>query len=541
MIRISPLLRLPVAGIGLATLLAAAAIPFPVEAPAREQAAAKPELPIELQYVPADAAIFISLDAALVWDHPLLKAIRKADAKTFEDLTTAAKLAFGISPDDVKKAVLFIPSLHLDNNPTGFEVVVTFKNAYDKEKIAKGASMLLPKDAKVVAVNDRTVLVMVNLGDEFAKPQPAGAPGPLTQTLQAAASGKHSVVLGMTPDNLPAIFRSDELPPGFRPFQPLFKSVAFSATVDAGKSFNLDVRVKTATAGQAVECEKSLGVLLDLIKGEIAEEIKKLENDAAQKPSSKDFITTMQAVSTAIKDAKFSTLGNETQLTLSLTTELPFTATYLAAKEKMEGAKAARTSSNNLRQIALALHNCSFKMNNNMPPAAICDKTGKPLLSWRVIILPFIEEEKLYQEFKLDEPWDSDHNKKLLAKMPKVYAIPGVTKPDGTETHYRVFVGNGAGFDLIKAARFPQDFPDGTSNTIMCVTAAKAVPWTKPEELEFDPEKDMRKLLGTVVNGHVQVSMFDGSTRGLGKDISKETLHAAITRAGGEVLGPDFE
>jgi hypothetical protein len=151
-----------------------------------------------------------------------------------------------------------------------------------------------------------------------------------------------------------------------------------------------------------------------------------------------------------------------------------------------------------------------------------------------------MEQQALFNEFKLDEPWDSNHNKKLLAKMPKVYSIPGKNKPGDTETYYRVFVGNGAGFDWIKGARFPADFSDGTSNTMMCVIAAESVPWTKPDELEFDPDKDMRKLLGTV-NGKLQAGMFDGSCHTFKKIPSKETIHAAITRAGGEVLGEDFE
>jgi prepilin-type processing-associated H-X9-DG protein len=74
----------------------------------------------------------------------------------------------------------------------------------------------------------------------------------------------------------------------------------------------------------------------------------------------------------------------------------------------------------------------------------------------------------------------------------------------------------------------------------MCVTAATPVTWTKPDELEFDPEKDMLKLIGTVVNGKAQAAMFDGSVRTLKKLPSKETLNALITKSGGEVIGDDF-
>ena len=100
-------------------------------------------------------------------------------------------------------------------------------------------------------------------------------------------------------------------------------------------------------------------------------------------------------------------------------------------------------------------------------------------------------------------------------------------------------MGNGAGFDWVQGGRYPASITDGTSQTLMCVTAAEAVPWTKPDELEFDPKKDMRKLLGAVVRGKIQVAMFDGSSRTLKKMPSQETLNALITRAGGEAI--DFD
>src|SRR5206468_8126418 len=136
---------------------------------------------------------------------------------------------------------------------------------------------------------------------------------------------------------------------------------------------------------------------------------------------------------------------------------------------KVRQAAAASRSINNLKQIAIAMHSYHDTY-NGFPPAAVCDKTGKPLLSWRVLILPYVEQGELYKEFKLDEPWDSEHNKKLIAKMPNVYALPEVTPEKGTTTHYRVFVGNGAVFDYVKSCRLVE-IPDGTSNTWMVATA----------------------------------------------------------------------
>jgi hypothetical protein len=421
-------------------------------------------------------------------------------------------------------------------------VVITFRKAYDKEKLAGGIEAQLPKNSKskVVAITDRKALVLINLDDEFARPQPVGKTGPLTPALQAAASGKRTFVVGLTPANLPEVFRGEDVPAQLRPFQSLFKATAITASFNLGESLDLNVQVKTGTAGQAVKCERALGTLVGLIQEELSEELKTVETEAVKDPSLKDLVTTMKAASTAIKKAKYSTLGNETDLTVSLAADLPFSSAFFTAKERIESAKAVLTTTNNLMQIAVGTIGYADDKNGNLPPAAICDKTGKPLLSWRVAILPYIEQEALYKEFKLDEPWDSDHNKKLLAKMPKVFAIPGKNRLGDTDTYFRVFVGNGAGFDWIKGAQFPADFADGTSQTLMCAIARDAVPWTKPEELEFDPEKDMRNLLGTV-NGKLMCAMFDGSLLTFKKIPSKDTIHALITRDGGEVIGDDFE
>src|SRR6478735_7398561 len=95
-----------------------------------------------------------------------------------------------------------------------------------------------------------------------------------------------------------------------------------------------------------------------------------------------------------------------------------------------------KTASNNLKQIALAWHN--YEAANGCLPNDVTDGKGKPILSWRVLILPYIEEEGLYKGFKLDEPWDSENNKKLIDAMPKLFA-PVRGKTDPGMTFYQSF------------------------------------------------------------------------------------------------------
>src|SRR5580692_2246885 len=152
--------------------------------------------------------------------------------------------------------------------------------------------------------------------------------------------------------------------------------------------------------------------------------------------------------------------------------------------------KDLNASKNNLKQIVLAFHN--YHETNNQFPGDILDKDGKPLLSWRVAILPFLEEEKLYKEFKLDEPWDSDNNKKLIEKMPKLYA-PVRVKAKAGETFYQVFTGENALFGGKKKPSIPASIPDGTSTTGMVFEAGEPVIWSKPADLPFDAKKPLPK------------------------------------------------
>ena len=194
--------------------------------------------------------------------------------------------------------------------------------------------------------------------------------------------------------------------------------------------------------------------------------------------------------------------------------------------------------SNNLKQIALAYHNV-HAATNAFPAPAIMSADGKPLLSWRVAILPYVDQQELYNKFKLDEPWDSPHNKALIKEMPAVYLCPDRKDPEPGTTNYRVFVGDGALFQ--EGVGTPiQSVTDGTSNTIMVVESSDAVPWTKPEDLKFDPNaKPSLYGAGSPHKGGFQAAFADGSVRFIKNTINPITWKALITRASGEVIAAD--
>ncbi len=189
----------------------------------------------------------------------------------------------------------------------------------------------------------------------------------------------------------------------------------------------------------------------------------------------------------------------------------------------------------NLKQIILAMHSYA-DVNGHFPPAAVYDNDGKALLSWRVLLLPYLEQDELFKQFKLDEAWDSEHNKKLLAKIPKIYAPPR-GKHKEHSTVYQVFVGKDTVFEKTQGARFPADIPDGTSNTIAIVEAAEAVPWTKPADLAYDPEKPLPKM-GGMFKDIFHAAFCDGSVHTLKLKFDEQTMRLAINPSDGMPFDP---
>ncbi|HWE38004.1 MAG TPA: DUF1559 domain-containing protein [Isosphaeraceae bacterium] len=222
----------------------------------------------------------------------------------------------------------------------------------------------------------------------------------------------------------------------------------------------------------------------------------------------------------------------------------PIMAAPIAAGLMLPAVQSARSaaqraqSTNNLKQMGLALLNY-VSTNDTFPPAASRSKDGKALLSWRVAILPYLEQAALYNEFHLDEPWDSEHNKALIDKMPEVFKVPGSTTKEPGLTFYRGFSGKGAFFDGKDGIKLAQ-ITDGTSNTIGVVEAKEAVIWTKPDtDIEFDPEKSPLSQLGGHFRGGFNALILDGSVRFIKETVNETVLKALITYNGGEVVSPD--
>jgi hypothetical protein len=394
--------------------------------------------------------------------------------------------------------------------------------------------------------------------------------GPLAPALRLAKE-KHHVAVGLQLTEKEARELLQDIAREHRgverTLKPLFRARAAAGFADIGKETRAEVEVFFRDGTQAKTGLPSAEDALSLLRVHVVEEIlAQMEemldsNDDPQRQHRDMFgMQIIEQLEKGLRATKLEVKGGllraQAKATTDLATMLTQTKGLLKAREADEAAIAMRNirkNQHNLRQIGLALHNFhdSYK---NLPPAAICDKQGKPLLSWRVAILPFIEQAPLYQQFKLDEPWDSPHNSKLVAQMPPVFAPVGIKTKEAGLTYYRGFVADpnlgpahATAWETTPAPNSPYGawgprliaFTDGTSNTLLLVEAGEPVPWTKPAELPYDPKKPLPKLGGVSKDGF-NILMADGSTRFAPANFDEQTLRLMITRADGQPLGPAF-
>jgi hypothetical protein len=197
--------------------------------------------------------------------------------------------------------------------------------------------------------------------------------------------------------------------------------------------------------------------------------------------------------------------------------------------------------SNNLQQIAIALHNYHDTY-GSLPPAYIADESGRPMHSWRVLILPFLEEKALYDQYRFDEPWDGPNNRQLEAYMPRIFRCPSDpgAKPDSTLTSYLAVVGPGTAWPGEKSRTF-RDIKDGTSQTLLVVESHNSgIHWMEPRDLHTGQmAREINPTHGQgICSCHPEcagVAFVDTSVRFLeAKEVSHTALDALLTIAGDE-------
>lgn len=207
-------------------------------------------------------------------------------------------------------------------------------------------------------------------------------------------------------------------------------------------------------------------------------------------------------------------------------------------------------SRNNVKTIMLALH-IYHEKHGTFPPAALYGKNntgGKFPHSWRVALLPYIDQQKLYDSYHFDEPWDSPANMDVMAKMPAQYRAPGEERKN-LHTSYVVLVGNlvdnnsepaklQSMFSSKQGVKMPM-IRDGLSNTLAIaevkLDGKQAIQWTEPKDLTYDPAGELPKLGGLYPDGFY-IGAADGAALFINSNTKPTTIKAMVSPAGSDVI-----
>jgi hypothetical protein len=317
-------------------------------------------------------------------------------------------------------------------------------------------------------------------------------------------------------------------------FKPLIdkpRTVSFTGNF----SPDLEIRgvARCASAEHAAQVASTAQAAIQLARNMLAEQ---LESDVREGTPQAMIAGTLEMADRFLRQAKVEAEGSEVRLSVaggSLGQQLIQMGFVLPAIGQARESARRTQSMNNLKQIALAMHNYA-DTHGHFPPAAVTGPDGRTKHSWRVALLPYLEQDALYRQYDQNQPWDSENNKRVLESMPAVFRSP--TEPEGTTTsaYYvptgskTIFppAGNGVGFAEIL---------DGTSNTLLVVEAKRNIPWTKPEDVPYSADQPLPEL-GGHFDGIFLAARADGSVQTMAKNLDETQLRRLLEKADGQPL-----
>ena len=529
--------------------------------------------------VSADYPLFVHFDVKSVRDSAAHTELRTALAKhsvekVFDELVREESRDLGFNPtkldaitfcvtevsprEEPKIVAIFRSSEPFDKTATfrvgerpitSFSTPEEIRDARDKKSVKPDdrgffKAAQLGRDKLLHFPDDKTaVLLSASLAqkylDGYAKDRTAW---PLSADLLKQTAG-HTLYVTASAKHLPI----KELPEEARKdFGSLLDFQTAALTVDIkGKELIVAGRAAFPDAATAGKAKEPVQKIVGFVLAGIEESMDRSPFDARDMLALDAFKPVLTEARRALKETKVEVSGSDLTLAGSYRADFDIAKVVSdAVKETPEAARRLRAR-NNLLQCGLAMHN--YNDTNGVLPihgtgpkgAAIKNATDKPLLSWRVAILPFIEEDALYRQFKLDEPWDSENNKKLIEKMPKLFG--SITKPGKPGyTHLQMVVGPTA----MQPGAVLQNIKDGTSQTIALVEAAEPVIWTKPDDVMVtgkEAPKELRKRFGGQFAGGFFVALWDGSVRFIPDTFGDQTIVLALNPNDGQPMPDEWE
>ncbi|AWM37743.1 hypothetical protein GobsT_42420 [Gemmata obscuriglobus] len=498
--------------------------------------------------VPTDSFGFLTVNVGKLWENPGFKPLRA----WFEAQKSGpTDELFGLPVGDIERITLFLPTA--DRRPLAGALITT-KQPLNEAKVIKslGSDGGPPRRSgnavrfqsgrfdTLIFGDERTLLFLKTdgelgvaglLGQVLAK----RTDGPLADALAGAA--KHDFAFALDGRPLATLLQADR-EPELAPYLALFSARTITFAADFDKTARGTFKMTFADEAGA---KRAAPVLKEGIADIIGVFEKGILGKGQLEPAERAYFENVVAV---LKAAKVESSGSSVVATADLP-HLDAVAKLAAVLPKSyAGAVDSRRGQNNLKQLALAFHN--FESAYGVFPSDVTPAGGpKPIpMSWRVQVLPYIEQGNLLKQLDWTKAWDDPVNLKKLEsmEMPKVFEIPGRPAPKG-HTYFRVFSLPKSGKEadrpfFAEGQKGPTitSITDGVSNTLMIVEAGEAVPWYKPDLLAYDAKAPLPQL-GDKAADRFIAAMADGSVRVLRPSkVGENALRAIITAQGGEVI-----
>ena len=502
--------------------------------------------------------------AAVIYPRRVLTA-PEMEMLPHEVITALGKKELGIDPLQIEQVLVVVePPVA---GPPGVVFILSMASPFDPEKILgqlrdrtteaelKGKPYrrgLGPTDMSIFRADDRTLLVgMDPLLRKVLKYHAAPEEGRMSRLLGGMTNPPDAQVSLLVEPLRPLIsagLAMKPVPPplaGAARLPDLVTLIEAKVGLVGSPSLSLSIRADDEEAAKQIET--ILNGLLVLAKQAMLAELNRQPkgDDALQQATveySQRISERMLQLIRPVRKGDTLTIapafGAQSQQLASISTVGVLMGLLLPAVQSARETARSTVSANNLKQIGLAMHQTAAT-SDRFPARANFDPQGKPLLSWRVHLLPHFNQETLYRKFHLDEPWDSEHNRQLIPLMPTFYQNPSAPPQPG-KTPYLAVCGEGLAFGGTQGRKMAE-FRDGMSYTILVVEADPdhAVIWTKPD----DWQSDLRNPLAGLGNAHpsrFNVLFADGSVRALAKSIDAKLFRSLLTIAGEEMVAPRF-
>ncbi len=523
--------------------------------PVRAQETVPPARPLhsggpcaDLGCVPADAAWLVSLRVADVWKSKPAGLMRRIPG--LAEMLQHVPGMVGLTPAEIHRATLLqyrqdVACVLWLTKPVSRTRLVQLVAPHARQRQLNGRPFWINEEDWIglALLDEKTVLVGKANDVEALVTGDKPCQGPLRPGLNAVAEG-HDLVVAVNPLQLAVgpkgrrMNRDVALP--FDLGEPRYRSLTHPDWVTIVADFKpRELTVETQLSYPSERLGRLAEQAIHPLRKEIQDALLAYRTQGPEEDGNPLFLAVerfARACTAGLHAMKVERQG--TRVRTSLSVQCPETVlglAFLAVNSNlgtMYSVVPSHLQGDRLAKLGLAMLE-HHRKTGRLPARAITGPDGKPLLSWRVALLPYLGEKELYKQFHLDEPWDSDHNRPLIARMPAVFRTLDGDESTPT-TAYQVFWGKDTVF-YGKLGKRLRDLKDGPEQTILVVDAGRRVPWTKPEDVHVAADQSLPRFCQRplrVVLADGRVVQLPGFSRGT--PLNETHLRALISRHGAD-------